>query len=161
MGSQHEGGSLIPHKPMCTLYHSPSISQTPFPRGLVSIADLLDSVAPLYPEPRFNFFVNTTSAVNMLHLHPAPSGGLRKENRAPQAPRSARRRRHRSILAPVKLGSGGMWWTPCRNRMSVGAIQGSWSLYAGEHNTTRLGVIKSKDCEKSQPWQSIDQDISY
>ena len=76
MGSQREGGSLIPHKPMCTLYRCPSIPQTPFPRGLMSTADLLDPIALLYLEPRFNFFANTTCAVNMPHLHSASSGGL-------------------------------------------------------------------------------------
>lgn len=98
--------------------------------------------------------VNTTSSVNMHHLHTASLGDL--------SPLPCERRgvlRHRSTIAPGKLGWGGEWQTPCRTHISEDGIQRSWSLYALEHN--RLALIKPKACDKRQPWWSIGWDISY
>lgn len=153
------------HKPMCTLYHCPgsSIPQTPFPRGLMSVAGLLYPIALPYLEPRFNFFVNTKSTCSIFtqHLWVAWAHCPVKGQQGSSGTAQCLARRHCSTIAPLQLGRGGMWETPCRNHISVGAVQGSWSLYAVEHNTTRLAVTKWKNSDKCQPWWSIDWDISY
>lgn len=145
MGSQHEGGFLIPTEPLCTLCHCPSTAQTSFPRGLMRVADLCDPIALLCFEPRFNFFVNTTSAVNMKHCHTGSLGGL---SLLP-CERATGVLRQCSTIAPEKLGWSGMWQNPCRKNISVDAIQRSWSLYGCREQYNQADRSQSK-----RQWQT-------
>lgn len=149
------------HEPTHTLHCHPgsSIPQTPFPRGLMSITDLL-----FYLEPKFSLWtqlLQSTRSIFTQQLWVDWAQCPMKGQQGSSGTTQCLARRHCSTIVPVKLGWGVMWETPCRNHTSVGAIQRGLNPYAVEHNTIRLAVIKQKKMCKCQPWWSIDRDISY
>ena len=87
MGGQHEGGSLIPHKLVRTLYHRPNTPQTPSPRGLMSVADLI-ALLCLYLLCKHDFCSQHAASSHNIFGWSEPTAPW-KDSRAPRAPHCA------------------------------------------------------------------------